>query len=59
MEYLTTSEIAEKWNILRRRVSLLCAKNCIKGAILKGNVWLIPENAEKSAILDGYGKWDW
>lgn len=47
MEYLTTGEMAEKWNISRRRVSLLCSQNRIEGAVLKGNVWLIPENAEK------------
>ena len=28
-------------------VSLLCAQNRIEDAILKGNAWLIPENAEK------------
>lgn len=47
MEYLTASEIAEKWNISRKRGSLLWTRNCIEGASLKGNVWLIPENAEK------------
>ena len=47
MELLTTSEIAEKWNISRRRVSTLCAQGRIEGAILKGNTWLIPENAKK------------
>ena len=47
MELLTTSEKAEKWNISRRRVTTLCAQGRIEGAILKGNTWLIPENAEK------------
>lgn len=47
MELLTTSEMAEKWNISRRRVTILCAQGRIEGAILKGNTWLIPENAEK------------
>ena len=47
MDYLTTSELAEKWDISRRRVTLLCSQGRIKGAILKGNTWLIPENAEK------------
>ena len=46
MELLTTSEMAEKWNISRRRVTTLCAQGRIEGAILKGNTWLIPENAE-------------
>ena len=38
MDYLTTSEIATKWNVSRRR---------IKGAVLKGKTWLVPKNAEK------------
>ena len=47
MELLTTSERAKKWDISRRRVTTLCAQGRIEGAILKGNTWLIPENAEK------------
>ena len=47
MELLTTSEMAKKWDISRRRVTLLCSQGRIEGAILKGNTWLITENAEK------------
>ena len=47
MEFLTTSEIAEKWNITRRRVSMLCSEGRIKGAVLKGNTRLIPADAQK------------
>lgn len=47
MELLTTSEMAKKWGISRRRVTTLCAQGRIEGAILKGNTWLIPENVEK------------
>ena len=47
MELLTTSDMAKKWDISRRRVTTLCAEGRIEGAILKGNTWLIPENAEK------------
>lgn len=47
MELLTTTEIAEKWDISRRRVTTLCREGRIEGAILKGNTWLIPENAKK------------
>ena len=39
--------MAKKWDILRRRVTTLCAQGRIEGAILKGNTWLIPENVEK------------
>ena len=49
MEYLTTSEMAEKWNITRRRVSVLCKDGRIEGAVLKGKTWLIPSNTEKPA----------
>ena len=48
MEYLTTSEMAKKWNISRRRVSLLCSQNRIEGAVLMENVWLIQDNAKKT-----------
>lgn len=47
MELLTTTEIAEKWNVSRRRVTTLCREGRIKGAILRGNTWLIPEDAKK------------
>lgn len=39
--------MVEKWDISRRRVTLLCSQGRIEGAILKGNTWLITENAEK------------
>ena len=47
MDLLTTSEMAEKWNISRRRVTTLCREGRIEGAILRGNTWLIPADAEK------------
>lgn len=47
MEFLTTSEMAEKWDIPRCRVTVLCSQGRIEGTILKGNTWLIPENAKK------------
>ena len=47
MEFLTTSEIAEKWKITRRRVSKLCSEGRIKGAVLKCNTWLIPSDTQK------------
>ncbi len=51
MEYLTTAEVAEKWGITRRRVTVLCDEGRIIGAVQKGNIWLIPQNAEKP--IDG------
>lgn len=47
MEYLTTAEFAEKWNISQRRVAIYCKEGRIKGAELKGRTWLIPKDTEK------------
>lgn len=46
MEYLTTSEAAERWGITARRVQVLCKEGRVNGAVYKG-VWLIPADAEK------------
>lgn len=47
MGLLTTTEMAEKWNISRRRVTTLCREGRLEGAILKGNTWLIPDDTQK------------
>ncbi len=47
MEYLTTSEVAKKWDITRRRVNVLCDEGRVEGAIQKGKIWLIPDSAIK------------
>ena len=47
MEYLTTVEMSQKWNITSRRIGVLCAEGRIKGAIKKGKTWLIPADNEK------------
>lgn len=47
MEYLTAVEIADIWGISSRRVRILCNEGRVKGAITKGNLWLIPNDAEK------------
>lgn len=47
MNYLTTTEMSQKWNISRRRISTLCSEGRIEGAFLKGRTWLIPDNAKK------------
>lgn len=47
MEFLTTTEMAKRWNISRRRIATLCRDGRIAGAVLKGRTWLIPEDAEK------------
>lgn len=47
MNYMTSSEKAKEWGISRRRVAIYCKEGRIKDAELKGNLWLIPEAAEK------------
>ena len=47
MEYLSAKEVAEKWNISRRRVQILCEEGRIKGAFKLIDVWVIPKDAEK------------
>ena len=49
MDYLTTVEMSEKWNISSRRIGILCAEGRINGVIKKGKTWLIPVDAQKPA----------
>jgi hypothetical protein len=47
MNYLTVKEAGEKWGITGRMVTYYCESKRIPGAEKKGNLWLIPANAEK------------
>ena len=47
MEYLTVREMAEKWGISSRMVTIYCKEGRIPGAIKKGNLRLLPSNTEK------------
>lgn len=47
MEYLTSAECAEKWNVSQRRVAIYCKEGRIEGAIQKGRMWFIPVGTEK------------
>ncbi len=49
MDYSTTEEIAKKWNISRRRVTVLCSTGRIPGVVQMGAMWLIPKDAKKPA----------
>jgi len=49
MEFLSAKEVAEKWNISRRRVQLLCEEGRIEGAFKLSDVWVIPKDAVKPA----------
>ena len=45
--FITVKEAAEKWNIGVHRVNTLCLEGRIPGVSKLGNVWAIPEDAEK------------
>lgn len=47
MDYLTVKEMGEKWGISSRMVTVYCNEGRIPGAIKKGNLWLVPEDAIK------------
>lgn len=47
MEYMTIKEASELWKISERRIQKLCAEGRILGTVKFGNVWAIPEDAEK------------
>lgn len=47
MDYITISDVAEKWGISRRRIQVLCTEGRIDGAVKFGRQWAIPENADK------------
>ncbi len=49
MEYLEVHEIAKKWGVTERRVTLLCRNSRIPMAKKSGKTWLIPSNAELPA----------
>ncbi len=56
MNYIKVSQAARKWGISARRVRVLCAEGKIEGAIQKGKLYMIPENAQKPA--DGRVKYN-
>ncbi len=47
MDYLTSAECAQKWNVSQRRVAIYCKEGRIEGAVLRGRMWWIPSDAEK------------
>lgn len=49
VDYISTIEAGEKWNLSHRRVAILCAEDRIPGVKKIGNTWLIPTDAEKPA----------
>jgi hypothetical protein len=49
MDYFTVKEMGGKWGISSRMVTFYCEEGRIKGALKKGNLWLIPKDASKPA----------
>lgn len=47
MEYMTTKEAVEKWNISERRIRQLLQEERIEGAVKIGSIWNIPKDAIK------------
>ena len=47
MEFLSTTQMAEKWKISSRRIQILCNEGRIDGAMKVGQTWVIPADAEK------------
>ena len=47
MNYISVRAAAERWEMTPRRVQVLCNEGRIDGAQRVGNVWTIPENADK------------
>ena len=44
MEYITSLQAADKWNLSKRQVNALCKSGQIYGAVKKGQRWMIPED---------------
>ena len=51
MNHMTAQEAAERWEISRRRVQILCAEDRVPGALKVANLWLIPKEAQKPKDL--------
>ena len=46
MDFITSAEAADKWNISQRRVAIYCKEGRIEGAVLKGRMWMLPSDAK-------------
>lgn len=45
--YKKISEVSKEWGISERRINTLCLEGRIEGAEKFGNVWAIPDDAER------------
>lgn len=57
MEYITTKEAAEAWDVSERMVRKYCEQGKIEGVIHVGNLWIVPidatcpNNVDRSSML--------
>ena len=54
MDWITTKEAAELWNVTTRQVQLLCDRGKVVGATRLGDIWVIPKGVQKP--IDGRTK---
>lgn len=47
MEYLSTKQVAERWQLSAGYIKNLCAAGKIAGAQKVGKTWVIPADAQK------------
>lgn len=47
MEYISITQLSERWGISPRRIQILCKQDRIPGAFRVGSNWAIPSDAEK------------
>lgn len=45
--FMTVTETAEKWNLNRRTIQIMCREGRIEGAAKFGKYWAIPIDAER------------
>jgi malate synthase len=54
MDWITTKQAAEEWNLTVRRVQVLCESGQVKGATKLGDMWVMPLGTQKP--IDGRTK---
>ena len=47
MEFISITQLSERWGISPRRIQILCKDGRIPGAFRVGSNWAIPENVER------------
>ncbi len=59
MNYMSAKDAAEKWGVSLQVVELLCSEKRIPGAMMVGNMWVLPGNATMpiNRRKDRYGSW--